>query len=66
MNIQSLPDDILIHLFRDYLNLKDIISISKSCTRFKHLIDTYNLWTYLLYKYPIIDFSYPFGNLLSI
>lgn len=61
MNIVHLPDDILVNIFTNYLDLADLERAYSTCNRFKLIIDEYDLWQKYLYKTPLIDYSYPFG-----
>lgn len=64
MNIINLPDDVLINLFDKYFCQSDLRALHDTCSRFKIVIDRYNLWLKYLYKVPLIDFNYPFGKMI--
>ncbi|CAF0710629.1 unnamed protein product [Brachionus calyciflorus] len=59
MLLTDLPDDILIYIIKKFLNLNDSIQISKTCTRFYTLLNSYKIWTLLLQKHPVLDLNYP-------
>lgn len=63
MNIVDLPDDVLVLLFKNYVNCVDLIAISNTCIRFRQIIDSFNVWSKYLKKYPLLDFSYPNGEI---
>ena len=64
--ILDLPDEILLLLFKRYLNITDLLQISNSCKKFKYLIEEFSLWSKFLNMYPLIDFNYPYGRLFLI
>jgi hypothetical protein len=61
MEFNNLPDDVLIHIFNNYLNLNDLFSIFKTCKRFYMICQNYKIFSKFMSVYPIIDFSYPSG-----
>jgi hypothetical protein len=63
MNILDLPDDILIQIFKKYLNFSDLFSLSSCCTRFLNLLNKYNIWVTYLNKLPLLDYNYPYGKI---
>lgn len=63
MNIQDLPDDTLVNIIDKYLNLDDLLSLSKTSLRFYRLINDYNLSNKYFKYLPIVDYNYPNGCL---
>ncbi len=61
MNLKDLPDDLIVNIIDKYLNLNDILSLSKTSLRFYHLINDYNLSNKYLKFLPFVDFNYPNG-----
>ena len=59
MNLQYLPDDILVNIIKNYLNLNDVIRFSYTCKRILNLINDYDLWNAYTSSLPIVDFACP-------
>ncbi len=64
MNFINLPDDLLILLFDKYLKATDLISVSKVCRKFYHIVNNFELCDKFLTDYPVIDLNYPYGKIV--
>ena len=61
MELIDLPEDVLVYLFKNFLNLNDLFVLSTICKRFYLILQNYKIWQKFKILYPIIDFSYPYG-----
>ena len=61
MELIDLPEDVLVYLFKNFLNLNDLFVLSTICKRFYLILQNYKIWQKFKILYPIIDFSYPSG-----
>ena len=55
MNLQDLPNEILVNLIDKYLNLSDVLNLTYTCMRFYQLVNNYDLWSKYTKSLPIID-----------
>jgi hypothetical protein len=61
MNFINLPEDILIFLFKNFLNLNDLFVLSTTCKKINIILLNYKIWSKFKKFYPIIDFNFPSG-----
>lgn len=61
MEFINLPDDVLVYLFKNFLNLNDLLVLSTTCKKLSEICNNYKMWSYFKTFYPIMDYSYPYG-----
>ena len=61
MNFINLPEDIVIYLFKIFLNLNDLFVLSTTCKKINLILLNYKIWSKFKKFYPIVDFNYPCG-----